>query len=110
MVLDMLTDSFFLPWVIFSIGAVFAGKVIKVPIDFGSALVLGFLLTAMLPWLIFAVAIDLITILAIILFGLLIARYMTHASMLGSITLFLIAILVGGFLLQVLTGSSLAFR
>ncbi len=64
----------------------------------------------MLPWLIFAVSIDLITILAIILFGLLIARYMTHASVLGSITLFLIAILVGGFLLQLLTGSSLAFR
>jgi len=110
MVSDLLIDAFFLPWVIFSIGAVFAGKAIKIPVDFGTALVLGFVLVVSLPWLIYAVSIDLITILAIILFGLLIARYMTHASVLGSITLFLIAILVGGFLLQLLTGSSLAFR
>ena len=110
MVLDMLVDGFFLPWVIFSIGAVFAGKAIKIPIDFGTALVFGFLLVVALPWLIFPAGIDLITILAIILFGILIAQYMTHASALGSITLFVVAILVGGFLLQLLTGSSLAFR
>lgn len=110
MVSDLLIDNFFLPWIIFSIGAVFAGKAIKIPIDFGTALVLGFIVVVSLPWLVYAVSIDLITILAIILFGLLIARYTTHASVLGSITLFLIAILVGGFLLQLLTGSSLAFR
>lgn len=110
MVSDLLIDGFFLPWVIFSIGAVYAGKVIKIPIDVGSALVLGLLLIIGLPWLIFAASIDLITILAIILLGILVARYMTHASVLGSITLFLVAILIGGFLLQLLLGSSLAFR
>lgn len=108
---DLLFDGFFFPWLLFSLGAVFAGRVIKVPIDLGSALVLGFLLVVMLPWLIFPAGIDLITILAIILLGLLVARYMlVNVSVLGSITLFIVAILVGGFLLQLLTGSSLAFR
>ncbi len=108
--LELLLDGFFLPWLIFSLGAVFAGRVINVPISFGSALVLGFVLVTLLPWVVFSAGIDLITILAIILFALLIARYSTHASVLGSATLFLVAILVGGFLLQLLTGSSLAFR
>ncbi len=105
-----LADGFLIPWIIFALGSILAGKIIKVNISLGTSLVLGFVLTAMLPMLIFSGGIDLITILAIILFGFLVARYMTNASVLGTMTLFVLAILVGGYLLQLLTGSSLAFR
>ncbi|MFH0713021.1 MAG: hypothetical protein V1722_00880 [Candidatus Micrarchaeota archaeon] len=103
-------DSFLIPFLIFTIGILLAGQVIRVRIGIGPALALGFLLTILLPWLIFTEGIDLITIFAIILLGLLVARHTLRVEVLGSITLFVIAILVGGLLLQMFTGYSLAFR
>ncbi len=108
--LYLLLDSFFVPFLLFALAFVFAGRFINLPVSFGASLALAFLTVVLLPWLIFPASIDLITILAIILIGILVARYVAFASVLGSVALFTIAILVGGFLLQLLLGVNLAFR
>ena len=112
MTLDLLFDSFFFPLLIFTVGIMVGGRIVGTMVGFGTALLLSFVLMLVLPWLVYgAWGIDLITLLAIILFVVLVSRSLImRLSVVGSITLFLVAILVGGFLLQLLTGSSLAFR